>query len=69
MEFLTKLQQYLPEKVRAWIYRVILAVQPLVVYYGLLEDHEAGLWGMIAGTVLGVGLAAVNTSSKDPEDG
>ncbi len=65
---LEKLQKYLPQKVRAWIYRVILSVQPLVVYYGLLQESEAGLWSMILGTVLGVGLAAANTSTKDPEE-
>ncbi len=65
---LDKLRSYLPQKVRAWVYRVILAVQPLAVYYGLLQEQEAALWSIVAGTVLGVGLAAMNTRSGSELD-
>lgn len=52
------------EATRAWIYRVLLAVQPLVVAYGLASNEEAVLWISVASAVLGTGLASVNTSTK-----
>jgi hypothetical protein len=51
------------ETTRAWIYRVLLALQPLVVAYGLTTDTLAVLWLGVASAVLGTGLATVNTST------
>ena len=52
------------EATRAWIYRVLLALQPLVVAYGVVNESEAVLWVSVASAVLGTGLASVNTSTK-----
>ena len=52
------------EATRAWIYRILLAVQPLVVAYGLASESEAVLWVSVASAVLGTGLASANTSTK-----
>lgn len=52
------------EKVRAYIYRVLLAVSPLVAFYGFLTQEEVTLWLGVASTVLNV-LPALNTSTKD----
>lgn len=52
------------EKVRAYIYRVLLAVSPLVAFYGFLTQEEITLWLGVASTVLNV-LPALNTSTKD----
>ena len=55
------------ESTRAWIYRVLLALQPIVVAYGLATETEAVLWVGVASAVLGTGLATFNTSTKQPE--
>lgn len=52
------------EKVRAYIYRVLLAVSPLVAFYGFLTQEEITLWLGVASTVLNV-LPALNTSTKN----
>lgn len=52
------------EKTRAYIYRVLLAVSPLVAFYGYLSQEEIMLWLGVASTALNV-LPALNTSTKD----
>jgi hypothetical protein len=54
----------LSEHTRAWIYRVLLAAQPLIVAYGLAADELAVLWLSLIAAVLGTGLASINTSTK-----
>lgn len=58
----------IPEHVRAYIYRVLTYVSPIVVFYGLATIQEAGLWLTLAGAILGLsnGLAAMNTSTSKP---
>lgn len=59
------------ESTRAYLYRVSIAVQPILVGYGLLSDSNAALWLGLVGAVLGVGTnvaAAANTSTKTPEE-
>jgi len=51
------------EAKRAYTYRVLLALQPVVVAYGLTTDTQAVLWVSVASAVLGTGLASVNTST------
>lgn len=52
------------ERVRAWVYRVLLAVQPIIVAYSVATDEQAALWVSLAAAVLGTGLATANTSTK-----
>jgi hypothetical protein len=52
------------EHVRAWVYRCLLAAQPLIVAYGLASSEVSALWVAFAASVLGLGLAAANTSTK-----
>lgn len=52
------------EKTRAYIYRVLLAVSPLVAFYGFLTQEEITLWLGVVSTILNV-LPAMNTSTKD----
>jgi hypothetical protein len=54
----------LNEETRAWIYRVLLALQPVVVAYSLATEEQAALWLGVASAVLGAGLATANTSTK-----
>lgn len=51
------------EKIRAYIYRVLLAVSPLVAFYGYMTQEELALWLGVASTALNV-LPALNTSTK-----
>ena len=54
------------EKVRAYIYRILLAVSPLVAFYGLLSADEIALWLGVASTVLNI-MPVMNTSTKVDE--
>jgi hypothetical protein len=58
---------FLPESVRAWLYRVLVAYQPLAVMHWGMTEQEAALWIGFAGAVLGVALAASQTQTH-PED-
>lgn len=51
------------EKTRAYIYRILLAVSPVVAFYGFLSADELALWLGVASTVLNI-LPAMNTSTK-----
>jgi len=52
------------EATRAYIYRVLLAVQPLVLFYGIASQAEIALWLGVISAALGLGLASKNTSTK-----
>jgi hypothetical protein len=55
------------EATRAWIYRVLTAVVPLVTAYGIIDQRTAALWLGVIGALLGIGLASMNTSTKGPD--
>lgn len=55
---------HLSEPTRAWIYRVLVASVPLAIAYGAITEATAALWLALAQAVLGLGLAARNTSTK-----
>lgn len=52
------------EPTRAYIYRVLVAVQPLIIAYGVTTSEIAALWLSVIASVLGMGLASANTSTK-----
>ena len=52
------------ERTRAYIYAVLTALVPLAIAYGIATAEEAALWLAVAGSVLGLGLATANTSTK-----
>ena len=52
------------EATRAWIYRILLALQPVVVAYGIATEEQTVLWVGVASAVLGTGLATLNTSTS-----
>lgn len=56
------------EATRAYIYRILIAVSPIVVFYGLATAEEAALWVTLIANALGVALAAINTSTGLPTD-
>ena len=53
----------LSQNARAYIYRIALAAGTVAAFYGWLSSEEVALWGGFAATVLGTGLAAVNTKT------
>lgn len=46
---------------RAWLYRVVLAVLPILAAYGLLTDTDLALWGALAAAVLSTGVATAHS--------
>lgn len=56
-------------KVRQYIYGVLVASSPIVVYKGFMDIHEAGLWLVFGGAVLGLSnlLALTNTKTGKHE--
>jgi len=54
------------EAKRAYAYRILLAVQPLAIAYGLTTSELAALWVSVISAVLGLTLATANTTTKTP---
>lgn len=54
----------LTEARRAYVYRILLAVQPLAIAYGLTTSELAALWVSVVSAVLGLTLATANTHTK-----
>jgi hypothetical protein len=52
------------EATRAWIYRVLTAAAPIATFYGYADEQVIALWLGLVATILGLGLAAANTSTK-----
>lgn len=52
------------ETTRAWLYRVLVAVVPILTAYGVVAEEKAPLFVALAAAVFGNGLAAKNTSTK-----
>lgn len=49
---------------RLWLYRVLGAAGPIIVFYGLASSEEVALWLGLGATILGTpaaSLAAANT--------
>lgn len=58
------------ERQRAYAYRILTAVLPLLILYGVLSEAEAALWTGVGAAVLAVGegaLASRHTSTRRPE--
>jgi hypothetical protein len=56
------------ETTRAYIYRILLALSPIVVFYGLATAEEVALWVALIANALGVALAVANTSTEAAGD-
>lgn len=55
------------EATRAYLYRIALAVLPLLTLWGVVSDQEGPLVIALVAAILGVGLAAKNTSTDSEE--
>lgn len=63
------INKYIPEAARAWLYRVLVPLGALAVFYGWLSEQEVLLWLALIAEMLGVSLAAANTSTAPSEEG
>lgn len=52
------------EKVRAYIYRILVGLGAVAACYGLLSGEEIATWLGLAGIVLNI-LPTMNTSTKE----
>lgn len=55
----------LKESTRAYFYRVLLALLPLLTLWGVVQESEVPLYVGLAGAVLSTGLATANTSTSN----
>jgi hypothetical protein len=56
-------------KIRAWVYRVALAILPVLVVYGVISEDTIPMWVNVIGGLLSIvppALASANTSTKPP---
>lgn len=59
----------LSAKTRTWLYAILLAVQPLAVAYGLVNDTTASLWVNLVAAIISGGLALSNITPDEEPDG
>lgn len=52
------------EATRAYIYRVLVALVPILIAYGVVDSRQVAVWLGLASAFLGFGLASANTSTK-----
>lgn len=60
------------ERMRAYLYRIGVALVPLLVGYGVVAESQAALWLGLLGAVLATGevaLAAAHTSTRQSDRG
>ena len=56
---------------RKWIYGVCLAIVPILVLYGVIDEQAAPLWIALIGAIVAPSLALANLTPgpKGPADG
>ena len=52
---------WLTPTVRRWLYGVLVALVPLLIAYGVIEEATAPLWLALASSVLGTTTALLHT--------
>lgn len=52
---------WLTPTVRRWLYGVLVALVPLLIAYGVVEETTAPLWLALASSVLGTTTALLHT--------
>lgn len=62
--------EFLNREVRKWIYSICLAIVPLLVLYGAIDEKAAPLWVALIGAVVAPTLALTHlTPKQDAPDG
>ena len=52
------------EATRAYIYRVLIALVPIALAYGIVDAKQLPIWLGLISALLGFGMASMNTSTK-----
>lgn len=52
------------EATRAYAYRVLTALVPILIAYGVADSRQVAVWLGLASAILGFGMASANTSTK-----
>lgn len=55
-------------EVRKWIYAVIVAAGPILVFYGVASHEEVILWMGVGATILGVPGGTTALSNLTPKE-
>jgi len=58
-----KIPDLTKESTRAYVYRILTALVPITISYGVIDSKNAALWVGLIMAVLGTGLASMNTST------
>lgn len=58
---------FLTAERRAWLYRMVVAALPLLVFYGVAAEEEIALWAGVIAAFLSTGTAALHTPTRTPE--
>lgn len=58
------MSKYFTERYRAYYYRLVTAVLPVLVAYGILAEETVPVWIGLFAALFGTSLATVNTSTK-----
>lgn len=63
------MKKLLDIKTRQYIYGIMVAASPIAIARGIVDIHEAGLWLVLGGAVLGLSnlLALANTKQGKHE--
>jgi hypothetical protein len=65
----TMMSDWLTRDRRKWIYGICLAIVPLLVLYGVIDESSAPLWIALAGAIIAPSLALANLApDKEPTD-
>ena len=59
---------WLTPSVRRWLYGVLVALIPLLIAYGVVEETTAPLWVALASSVLGTTTALLHTPTGGEDD-
>lgn len=61
---LDRIDDYLDQRTRAYIYRVLTALGAVLVLHGLIDGDHLEAYLLLAANVLGTGLAAAKTPTR-----
>lgn len=59
------MDKLLSREARKWIYSILLAVVPLLVLYGVIDESAAPLWVALIGAIVAPTLALSNLTPVD----
>lgn len=64
LEQVTRLAWLTPTR-RQYVYVVLCALVPVLVFYGIVDSQTAALWTAVGAAVLGLGTAAGHVNRGD----